>query len=90
MELVRRSTMGLLVEGKKIHGCLLKNLRDNFYRSMEIMVTNLIDKTDVSSFGSGRRPDKRTTISKDQNSTLHYHPGNCSQLKIACSYTNRN
>lgn len=37
------------------------SLRDN---------ANLIDRTDVSSFGLGRRPDKRTIISNDQISKL--------------------
>lgn len=30
----------------------------------------LIDNTEVSSFGFGRRPERRTSISNDQNSKL--------------------
>lgn len=47
--------LGIVLEKKKKH-----------YR-----VIYLIDNTDISSFGFGRRPDRRTTISNDQYSKLY-------------------
>jgi hypothetical protein len=34
---------------------------------------NQIENTDVSNFGFGRRPDRRTTISNDHISKLSYN-----------------
>jgi hypothetical protein len=38
--------------------------------------SNLMERTDVSSLGFGRRPDNRTIISNDQISKLFQHNNN--------------